>query len=132
MCLSCFLAGDYLILRNLTCLNNYCCHKVPYTQPANEAFSSIKNKSVSKKTPKTPTQKPCPEMCDGFGDFWMVGEQRAALSPHRLPAAGIWGGSIGRMVRSCSWTLHWDGGLDPGLNSLEQPAQLQRSQRVLF
>lgn len=68
MCLSCFLAGDYSILRNLTCPNN-CCHKVFYAQPANEAFSSIKNTSASKKTPNPPTHQPYPKMCGGFGDF---------------------------------------------------------------
>lgn len=48
----------------------------------------MKNKSASK---KTQTHQPYPEMCGGFGDFWMVAEERAALSPHGMPAAGIWG-----------------------------------------
>lgn len=30
-------------------------------------------------------------MCGGFGDFCVVGEKKAALSPHGIPAAGIWG-----------------------------------------
>lgn len=56
-----------------------------------KSFPLLKINQHPNKTPKPPTQKPCPEMCDGFGDFWMVGEQRAALSPHGVPAAGIWG-----------------------------------------